>query len=836
MVTEWKGFAHRLSDLVILDGNKGPGKRRPPSRLQKWLSRSIPKLRLSHQLLGFFVVVVLFPLLILSLSIYSINQRAVTKQVASFTEHTAEAIYEELTLEMAWQKQQAQLAGELWESIQKNPSEEDRNETIAQFFASYPDFEAVAFVGPDGNLGTVYRSHLSRYSALNLPEGKVDFGATITFDVNYHKRVADQPDLTYSLLTKVPNSKLGIKAPGGMIFLKRFPYMGHLVKERFKSFKDGFVVADKYGEIIAGPPKLLGQTLPKADLHLYQTLQAGVMKEYATSQPLYSSTETEGGLIEGPKLEKVFIKVPSLGWGLVIESPYQIQTKFIQRARAQSVALVFLCILIIILLGIFYSQGINRNFRQLIKGIKALAEGRYSRKIRLITKSWTPYEIIYLTAEFNRMATKISSAWTNIQQLNQELVNKNQQDLFIAQATQRLHNSLELQMVCQTATEIFTERPEISGACLMLLSPETGRIELAAKSFQIGVSMPQQPLQHVLSIAGEQALQDQMPAHLTADALTWLDAGVTLTVQPIFYQENPIGVLALLRKKPETEGTTIFENELIIQLLSNQIGVAIHQARQWMQLQVANIQLAKLDELKSNLIDTVSHELRTPLTNIKGYTSRLIRNEDSLDSETKIKSLKVIKQQADRLGRLVEDLLVIPDLERQGGIRVFPDQVNLLELITRCVGFIQEKANREIEILACPNLDVLVDPDRMEQVLLNLLDNAIKYSYDHSVIEVRALQTHPDMAQIQIFNHCDPISNEDLAQLFTKFKRLDERLTRTTRGTGLGLFITKGLIEAMGGAIRLEGEEGFRVLVDIPLYGVSPEASEPQATVSMTSV
>jgi two-component system phosphate regulon sensor histidine kinase PhoR len=309
------------------------------------------------------------------------------------------------------------------------------------------------------------------------------------------------------------------------------------------------------------------------------------------------------------------------------------------------------------------------------------------------------------------------------------------------------------------------------------------------------------------------------PTSATSTELSFLLEGTIATIQPVFYQDSPLGVLVLVKSQHPDANTVMFDDALIINLISSQIGVAIQQARQWKQLQKANIQLSKLDELKSNLIDTVSHELRTPLTNIKGYTSRLIRYEDSLDSDTKIKSLKVIKQQADRLGRLVEDLLVIPEIEQKEGIRVFPDRVNLYELINRCVSFIGEKANREIVISDTSiDLDVLVDPDRMEQVVLNLLDNAIKYSYEGTAIEVAVHQCSEEQAQISIFNQCAPIAHEELSTLFSKFKRLDERLTRTTRGTGLGLFITKGLIEAMSGTIWLEGHDGFRVNVNIPLY------------------
>jgi len=239
-------------------------------------------------------------------------------------------------------------------------------------------------------------------------------------------------------------------------------------------------------------------------------------------------------------------------------------------------------------------------------------------------------------------------------------------------------------------------------------------------------------------------------------------------------------------------------------------------------LQEANMQLSKIDEIKSNLIDTVSHEFRTPLTCIKGYTSRLLRNDDKINDETKRKSLKVIKQQTERLSRLVEDLLVIPDIE-SSRLRVFPEDINLKELINICMLSIQQKQHRQISFKIEDALpDIYADPDRMEQVIINLLDNAIKYSIPESSIDINVFQGNQS-AIIKIHNQCDPIKNVNLNSLFAKFSRLDENLTRTTRGTGLGLFIAKGLVESMGGSIKLSAEDGFEVTIELPLKEMTVE-------------
>ena len=179
--------------------------------------------------------------------------------------------------------------------------------------------------------------------------------------------------------------------------------------------------------------------------------------------------------------------------------------------------------------------------------------------------------------------------------------------------------------------------------------------------------MQDDQLTHIDALVARHAAQLVTPINLEQDSIAFLPDYTVATLQPIYYQDAPLGIIVLIKAPKNLQDALMFDDAMVLDLIISQIGVAVHQARQWNQIQQANEQLAKLDELKSNLIDTVSHELRTPLTNIKGYTSRLIRNDASLDPEIKLKSLRVIKQQADRLGRMVEDLLVIPDLERQGG-------------------------------------------------------------------------------------------------------------------------------------------------------------------------
>ncbi len=251
----------------------------------------------------------------------------------------------------------------------------------------------------------------------------------------------------------------------------------------------------------------------------------------------------------------------------------------------------------------------------------------------------------------------------------------------------------------------------------------------------------------------------------------------------------------------------------------NKMANAIHKS--YLQLQKNNVELKELNEFRSNLIDTVSHELRTPLTSIQGYTSRLMRHDIEINEETKQKSLRIIKEQSERLQRLIEDLLTIPDIERMR-IKTVNEPTNLAEVLERSEMLLRKKDGREIMIKIQDNFPLInADKGRLEQVFVNLLENAVKYSYEDSIIRIET-DVVDNQAKIFVKNDCDVIPKDKLQRLFGKFIRLDDNTTRTTRGTGLGLFIVKGLIEAMNGKIELSSTDGcgFCAEVTIDLAGV----------------
>lgn len=221
-----------------------------------------------------------------------------------------------------------------------------------------------------------------------------------------------------------------------------------------------------------------------------------------------------------------------------------------------------------------------------------------------------------------------------------------------------------------------------------------------------------------------------------------------------------------------------------------------------------------LDKAHMEFISTVSHELRTPLTSIKGFADTLIRSQDKIPEETRKKYINIISDQASRLIRLVEDILSVSRLE-SNRYQIIIRTVNLFSIIKRvCDSFISKLTNYKLSLEIEENLpNIRADSDRLEQILTNLIDNAIKYSPKDSKIIISAKSLENDnhikeKVKIEITNFGTEIKEADLKKIFTRFGRLDSPLTRQTEGTGLGLYITKSLVLALGGEINVKSHNG----------------------------
>jgi signal transduction histidine kinase len=223
------------------------------------------------------------------------------------------------------------------------------------------------------------------------------------------------------------------------------------------------------------------------------------------------------------------------------------------------------------------------------------------------------------------------------------------------------------------------------------------------------------------------------------------------------------------------------------------------------------VQAGSVQQAQTEFVSTVSHELRTPLTSIKGFADTILRAGDRLDLAQQRRYIGIIKDQADRLTRLVEDLLAVSRLESKK-MQLTIRAIDLPATVQRVLRNLAEKAgDHRLATTMPPGLSpVWADADRIEQILTNLVDNAIKYSPTGTTVMVSARETNtqPNMVEVSVTDQGVGIPSEHLAEIFSKFSRLDNPLTRSTEGTGLGLYITRSLVIALGGTISVTSTSG----------------------------
>ncbi len=215
-----------------------------------------------------------------------------------------------------------------------------------------------------------------------------------------------------------------------------------------------------------------------------------------------------------------------------------------------------------------------------------------------------------------------------------------------------------------------------------------------------------------------------------------------------------------------------------------------------------------LEQMRSEFVSNVSHELRTPLTSIKGYVETLLDGAME-NKELSLKFLEIINNEADRLNRLISDLLYLSSLET-GRMEVAKKKFNAQQFVEKVVNIIEpvaKKKNVTIETKLHPSItEICGNQDMLEQVLINLLDNAVKYSHARGKIKLE-MGMHEQGVFLKVSDNGIGIPAESLPRLFERFYRVDKARSRQVGGTGLGLSIVKHIVERHRGQIQVESEE-----------------------------
>jgi two-component system phosphate regulon sensor histidine kinase PhoR len=215
-----------------------------------------------------------------------------------------------------------------------------------------------------------------------------------------------------------------------------------------------------------------------------------------------------------------------------------------------------------------------------------------------------------------------------------------------------------------------------------------------------------------------------------------------------------------------------------------------------------------LEMMRRDFAANVSHELKTPLTVINGFIET-IKTEQQLDKKTRDKFLDIISMETDRLSRLIEDILTLSEIET--GVLSHVENVNVDECIGKSVELLRKKAEKkDITLeknLLCPKVTVQGNGDRVTQMAINLIDNAIKYTPEGGRVTVSTSKSGEN-CMIIVEDNGIGISMEDQRRLFERFYRADKSRSRELGGTGLGLSIVKHIVSSMNGRVLVKSAPG----------------------------
>lgn len=228
----------------------------------------------------------------------------------------------------------------------------------------------------------------------------------------------------------------------------------------------------------------------------------------------------------------------------------------------------------------------------------------------------------------------------------------------------------------------------------------------------------------------------------------------------------------------------------------------------------------KLDNMRKEFVANVSHELRTPLATIKSYTETLLFGE--VESDYAKRFLKIINTEVDRMTRLVKDLLLLSKMDsNESNLKLeYSDLNNLISNIVHRLNIEAMKKNQKIILsLENPRSDIYMDRDKMEQVIVNIISNSIKYTPENGIIKV-STQYKDEGAYFVVEDNGIGIPKEDLPRIFERFYRVDKARSRELGGTGLGLSIVKQIVELHKGEVNIESEveKGTIVRVKLPYH------------------
>jgi signal transduction histidine kinase/CheY-like chemotaxis protein len=364
---------------------------------------------------------------------------------------------------------------------------------------------------------------------------------------------------------------------------------------------------------------------------------------------------------------------------------------------------------------------------------------------------------------------------------------------------------VEVDSVLRQLLEIAYRETKADFACLYMFSQG----QISAHFCQTFDSPPEyytvsQELAQIVFDNGRQIILNHKTAFASPQYRAWLkqlNAQYAIAT-PLKSKETSLGALILAR----TATNFALGDADFLAVLAGQAGIALDNARLFTQIQEAYEELKTLDHVKSEFINIAAHELRTPLAILTGYASMLEEDLQGVNRDY----MSVISRNAFRLSSIIDDILRLHSLE-SGIVTLAQEPVNLLETVQEAIRDMslwieQKKLVVNVEISAdFPQM--IADPQKLNLILINLLDNAVKFTPPGNQIVLQA-RANGENVIVSLTNTGISVPQKELSRIFNRFYQIEKSLTREHGGIGLGLAVVKGMVGVCGGEIYAESIEG----------------------------
>ncbi|WEG11418.1 ATP-binding protein [Pullulanibacillus sp. KACC 23026] len=488
-------------------------------------------------------------------------------------------------------------------------------------------------------------------------------------------------------------------------------------------------------------------TLPAIPKRVLQ--QDGELSKVLSEQKLVKKNEVIP--FKSDQEEKmVVVGVPFTNANGKPEAAYVYQSlDVIHQTNTQAQKIIYIgagiAIILTTIFAFFLSTRITAPLRSMREAAQQVTKGNFNAKVPILTRD----EIGELGITFNQMASQLK---TNIMALQQEK----------EQLSGILSSMADGVMTFDKDGQLLVSNPPAKR--FLLFWEYEKNEEEGIESVKEGVHrLPPELIDLFKQVAKE---EKEQTIEMTYQGRTWV-----VVMTPLYDQNDIRGAVAVLRDMTEER---------------------------------------RLDEMRQGFIANVSHELRTPISMLQGYSEAIVDGVAETEEDKK-EMAKIIYDESLRMGRLVNELLDLARLEA-GHFQMQVTETHMHDFLDRAVGKFRNLAReQEIRVELIQDIDkelvLSIDPDRIEQVLTNLIDNAIRHTPRGGTVTVLA-EPIPSFLKVSVSDTGTGISKEDLPFVFERFYKADKARTRGKAGTGLGLAIAKNIVQAHRGKIGVQSKEG----------------------------